>query len=76
MHEIEILIKRLKKINIEIVLFGNYPWVYLDSVNGNKVKEKFWSEHNYTICFLPIRKEQKFEFLDITELFKIIRKYK
>ena len=34
-NEVEILIRRLKRIGIEIVLQGNIPWVYLDKVNNN-----------------------------------------
>ena len=39
MNEIEVFIIRLKKININLELIGNTPWIYLDKVNGNKVKE-------------------------------------
>ena len=39
MDKVSIFVERLKKININIILHGNYPWIYLDSVNGNKIKE-------------------------------------
>jgi len=73
--KINSLVERLKKIGVDIKLSSNYPWIYLDSVNGNRVKEKFYSEHCYTIGFIPLSKESKFKFLDIKNLFKIIRKY-
>ena len=70
------LVPRLRKIGIDVELFGNYPWIYLDKVNGNKVKEKFEANHGFTIAFLPIRNDQKMELTNIGEVFKIIRKYK
>ena len=69
------LVPRLRKIGIDVELFGNYPWVYLDKVNGNKVKEKFCANHGFTIAFIPLN-DEKMELLDIREIFKIIRKYK
>jgi hypothetical protein len=73
---LETFINRMKKLNIDIGLIGNYPWIYIDSINKNKVKEKYYSDHKYTIGFLPIKQNQVFQFLDIKELFLIIRKYK
>ena len=70
------LINRLSKIGIQIEVSGNYPWIYLDSVNGNLVKEKFHSDHKFTIGFNPIKVDQEFTFTDTGEIFKIIRKYK
>ena len=46
---------RLKKINIEIELSGNFPWIYLRSVNNNRVTERYLGNHGFTIMFLPIR---------------------
>jgi hypothetical protein len=70
------LVPRLKRIGIEVRLSGNYPWIYLDEVNGKRVMEKFCGNHGFTIAFLPIRKDQKMELTDIREVFKIIRKYR
>jgi hypothetical protein len=71
------LVPRLRKIGINVELFGNYPWIYLDKVNGNKVKREdfFEGNHGFTIAFLPLKGE-KMELTDIKEVFKIIRKYK
>lgn len=66
---------RLKRLNIEIECINNFPWIYLYKVNGNLIKEKFLSEHGFTIGYLPIKPNEKFVFTDITEIFKIIRKY-
>lgn len=69
---------RLALININIEYLGNYPWVYLDSVNGNRVKrEDYTTNHGYTIAYLPIRDDEEIEFAEsIESIFKIIRKYK
>jgi hypothetical protein len=76
MTEIKTFINRLEKIGVKVELLGNYPWVYLDRVNGNKVTEKFQADHGFTIAFLPIRVGQSMKFTDLSEIFKIIRKYK
>ena len=76
MNKIEIFKNRLNKIGIEINLIGNFPWIYLDTVNGNKVKEKFMANHGFTIAFLPLKSNKSLEFTDIKEIFSIIRKYK
>ena len=70
------LVPRLRKIGIDVELIGNYPWIYLDTVNSNKVKEKFEANHGFTIAFLPIRNDQKMELTDIGKVFEIIRKYR
>lgn len=70
-----VFINRLKKLNIQVELVVNFPWVYLDKINGNKVTEKFYSKYCFTIAFLPIKQNQKVKFTNITEIFKLIRKY-
>ena len=72
------LVPRLLKIGISVELFGNYPWIYLDKVNGNRIKKEdfFMGNHGFTIAFSPIRNDQKMELTDIGKVFEIIRKYK
>jgi hypothetical protein len=72
------LVPRLKRIGIEIEMSGNYPWIYLDKVNGNRIQKEdyFCGNHGFTIAFLPIRNDQKMELTDIKKVFEIIRKYK
>lgn len=65
----------MKKLGIIVELIGNYPWIYLNSINGKRVTEKFEANHGFTIAFLPIRSGQEVEFTSITEIFKLIRKY-
>ena len=66
---------RLKKLGIETEYFGNFPWLYLDTINGKKVVERFHAEHGFTIAFLPIKVGEEIQFTDIGEIFKLIRKY-
>jgi hypothetical protein len=72
------LVPRLKKIGIEVQLFGNYPWIYLHKVNGNVIKKEdyFHGNHGFTIAFHPIRPGQVMEITDIGKTFDIIRKYR
>jgi len=72
--KITTLISRLKKIGIIIELSGNYPWIYLSTINGIRVQEKYMAEHGYTIALYP-KVGEELDFLDIPGMFKIIRKY-
>lgn len=75
LDELEIFIERLKKININLNLSANYPWIYIDSINGIKVKEKQYSDYAWTIGFYPIRRDENFKFYNLDETFKLIKKY-
>ena len=70
--------KRMEKLGIELEMWSNYPWIYIHSVNGNVVKPEdyFHADHGFTVGFHPIKPGQVFEFTDIGEIFKLIRKYK
>jgi len=70
-----IFVGRMKKLGIDIKLAGNYPWIYIDEINGKLVTEKFEGNHGFTIAFLPIRKDQELNFTDIGEIFQLVRKY-
>jgi hypothetical protein len=72
------LVPRLKKIGINIEMYGNVPWIYLDKVNGNRIKKEdyFCGNHGFTIAFYPVRVGEKMELTDIRKVFEIIRKYK
>ena len=74
--KLDILISRMSKLNIKLELVGNYPWIYLHKVNNNLITEKYLANHGFTIAFLPIKKDQKLQLTNISEIFKIIRKYK
>jgi hypothetical protein len=69
-------VERLRKIGIDVEISGNFPWIYIDEINGKKVTEKFMGNHGFTIIFLPSRNDSPpSEFTDIKEIFKLIRKY-
>jgi hypothetical protein len=78
LKKIDVFVQRMKKLNIDIELMGNYPWIYIRSVNGNIIKREdyFEGNHGFTIGFLPIRPNQEFHFTDITRIFELVRKYK
>lgn len=76
MGKLTTFIERMKKLGIEIELMGNYPWIYIHTINGKRVTEKFQGNHGFTIAFTPIKTGQELNFTDITEIFKLIRKYK
>lgn len=73
--KITVFIERLQKIGIEVKCSGNYPWIYIDFINGKRVTEKFKANHGFTLAFTPIKPGQEIKFTDITEIFKLIRKY-
>lgn len=71
-----VFVERLKKIGIEVKLSGNFPWIYLNEICGKRVTETFQANHGFTVMFLPGRNDSPVsEFTDITEIFKLIRKY-
>ena len=73
MTNLEIFIRRLKKLGIQVELIRNFPWVYLDKINGVKIKIQFMSEHGYHMYWSPIRPNQQGKFTDISHLFNTIR---
>ena len=78
MNEIEVFINRMRKIGIELELEGNVPWIYLKSVNGNRVREiDYNANHGYTIARYPVRLGDKPHLdSDLNRTFDIIRKYR
>ncbi len=76
MNRIDVFVSRLRKIGIEIKLFGNYPWIYIDEINGIKVTEKFEGNHGFTLAFISKFNGEPTTYTDLTEIFKLIRKYK
>ena len=70
---IDKFVNRLNRIGIEVTLTANYPWVYLETVNNKKIKEKYMSKYGYTIFFLPIDNKRKVKFIDRRAVFRKIR---
>lgn len=76
MGRLEKFVERMKRVGVEVDLVGNYPWVYLEKVNGKVIEEQFFSNHCFTLGFQPIKIGGNFEFTDIKYIFEIIRKYR
>ena len=78
LKKLDVFVQRMKKLNIKIEMWSNYPWIYIDKVNGNKIQREdyFHANHGFTIGFHPIKPDQVFEFTDIGEIFKLIKKYR
>ena len=66
------LIRRLKKIGIEVEIGSNIPWFYIRCINGKKVSEKLESDHGFVIGYLG---KDDFDFAYSKETFDLIRKY-
>ena len=76
MKELDIFHSRMKKLGIDIYLVGNYPWIYLNEINGKTVKEKLSSEYGFVLGWMPVKyNDDKFSFNNLKEIFKLIRKY-
>jgi hypothetical protein len=73
--KLTVFVDRMKLLGIDVKLAGNFPWIYINSINGKRVTETFEANHGFTIAFLPVRADQELAFTDITEIFKLIRKY-
>lgn len=74
MTTVESFIERLKKIGIVVTLIGNYPWVYMDTVNGKKVMTKWLGNHGFTVFFSGTRPDQPaYKMNDTGVIFRKIR---
>ena len=47
-YKIGSLVRKLAKIGIEVEFSGNLPWVYLHTVNGKRVTERYCGNHGFT----------------------------
>lgn len=66
-------VDRLAKIGVKVELVGNYPWVYLDKVNGINITEQFQAEHGFTAFWIPVRADRPVHFSDMRAVFEKIR---
>lgn len=72
MNNIDKFIDRLRKLGIVVTIHGNLPWLYLTSVNGVEVEEKYRSPYGFT---LGLALTDGVKFSDLSIVFGIIRKY-
>lgn len=76
MDKLIVFKNRLEKIGINVTFISNVPWIYIDTIYDKKVTERFRGNHGFTVGFLPASIGGQFQFTDIGEIFKLIRKYK
>ena len=65
--------ERLANLGVKIELESNVPWIYLHSVNGNRIKKRYGAEHGYCVGLTGVRKDSKGSFWDLKHLFKTVR---
>jgi hypothetical protein len=75
MTTIKSFVNRLAKIGIKVELIGNYPWVYLDTVCGNKVNATLQADHGFTVFMQGIKLGEPDRITNITIIFKEIKKH-
>lgn len=73
MEQLTIFRNRLLKIGLDCQFIGNYPWIYLDTINGKKVKGTYLGDHGFTAFFTPIKAGQIMQLTNIGIVFKKIR---
>jgi hypothetical protein len=73
MENLNVFKSRLKKIGINIDFVGNYPWIYINSINGLLVNEKYMAEHGFTVGIITVNGD--FKFTEFKIIFSLIRKY-
>ncbi len=73
MSVIDRFVRRLSRIGVDVSLECNAPWVYLTSVNGVKVEEKYRSKHGFTAFFLQTTIDGNTRFSDRRRVFQKIR---
>ena len=69
-------VERMKLLGIEVKLAGNYPWIYLDEINGKRVKPEdyYLGNHGFTIAWY--RDVEYDEITDVSKTIALIRKYR
>ena len=73
MDELKTLIIRLSKLDVNIKVSGNVPWIYINEINGVPVKEiGNGGNHGFTIAWYV---KDGIKLADTKEVFKLLRKY-
>jgi hypothetical protein len=71
MEKLTIFIERLQKIGINTTYTSNYPWVYIETVNNSRIKEKHASDWGFVVGYSG----KDFKFENLSKIFNVIRKY-
>lgn len=74
-NELKVFIGRLNRIGVKMEVSLNLPWVYIEKVNGNQVKEKGnGGNHGFTVAWHTndgIRMHK-----NMSQVFELLRRYK
>tara|TARA_R110002020_G_scaffold279976_2_gene495764 strand:- start:520 stop:780 length:261 start_codon:yes stop_codon:yes gene_type:complete len=71
---VDSFVRRLNKINIEVELRSNWPWIYLYSVNDNFVEERYYGNHGFTAFYGPTKRDGKNSVARFTNRRKVFSK--
>ena len=75
-EQLDVFHNRMKNVGVDLMLAANYPYIYIDTINGKKVTEKFYGNCGFVLALTPIKPTGDLNFVGIVETFKLIRKYK
>ena len=69
--------QRMQRIGIELEFVGNYPWIYLERVNGIRIRqEDFTANHGFNIAWYGIRNEDGIRLAEPPKtIIALIRRY-
>jgi hypothetical protein len=67
-------VERMKLLGIEVQLGGNAPWIYLEYINGHRVKKEdyYLGNHGFTIAWYA----DDMQITDVSKTIALIRKYR
>ena len=66
---------RLEKLGIHVELAGNLPWIYMEEVNGHRVRERYGGNHGFTAFTFAVRLDGRTRFTNAGVVFNKIREY-
>lgn len=70
-NQVDRFVTRLQRLGIQVTFSANYPWIYLDIINGKKVTGRFHANHGWTAFFMQM--DGSYKFSDRREVFKKVR---
>lgn len=74
-NTIDVFCRRLNRIGVKVELVANYPWVYIVSINGDSVKERYMGNHGFTAFWFPVKVGDEVKFTNRQQVFSLLRRY-
>lgn len=71
MKDVERFTRRLHRKGVSVTFISNYPWIYLNTVNGAKIRGTYMGDHGFTAFFN--NKNGGETITDISTVFKKIK---